>query len=164
MRARLLTRPAALLVAAVLGAGPGAATASATALPAHRASLTKIYDDVMCVVCHEPLALAQSPEAEQERAYIRKLVNQGETVKQVEAKLVTQYGAAVLALPPAHGFNLLVYVIPPLVVLLGIGVLALTLPKWRARSRVRLATPPAARPAIDAADARRLEEDLARRA
>ena len=43
----------------------------AAALAASRASLTEIENDVMCVSCREPLAVAQSPQAYAERAFIR---------------------------------------------------------------------------------------------
>jgi cytochrome c-type biogenesis protein CcmH/NrfF len=131
-----------------------------------RASFTQIEGDVMCVVCHEPLAVAQSPEAFQERDYIRGLINQGKTRRQIENDLVQQYGPAVLAKPPAHGFNLLVYVIPPVAIILGIAAVAVTLPRWRRRTRqaaaLAAAAPHAAGPAFSPADARRLDDDLKR--
>ncbi|HEX3833001.1 MAG TPA: cytochrome c-type biogenesis protein [Solirubrobacteraceae bacterium] len=131
-----------------------------------RASFTQIESEVMCVVCHEPLAVAQSPEAFQERDYIRGLVNQGKSRREIENDLVQQYGPAVLAKPPAHGFNLLVYLIPPVAVILGIATVAVTLPRWRRRTSQAAAraaaAPRPAGPAFSAADARRLDEDLKR--
>jgi cytochrome c-type biogenesis protein CcmH len=110
--------------------------------------------------------VAQSPEAFQERDYIRGLVNQGKTRREIENDLVQQYGPAVLAKPPAHGFNLLVYIIPPVAVIVGIVTLAITLPRWRRRTRqnaaIVAAGPHPAGPAFSAADARRLDEDLQR--
>ena len=38
--------------------------------------------------------------------------------------MVAQYGPAVLAQPPKHGFSLLVYIVPPVVVVGGIALLA----------------------------------------
>lgn len=127
-----------------------------------RASLTDIEGDVMCVACHEPLAVAQSPEAVSERNYIRGLIAQGETKSQIESNLVAQYGTSILALPPAHGFNLTVYVLPPAILVAGIVMLVITLPKWRRRARAAAQTPLPARPALDPSDARRLDDDLAR--
>jgi cytochrome c-type biogenesis protein CcmH len=126
-------------------------------------SFTQVENDVMCVACHESLAVAQSPEAFSERQYIRELIAQGLTQAQIERELVAQYGPAVLAKPPARGFDLLIYILPPAVLLIGIGTLAYTLPKWRRRSRqaaARLMADPA--PPLDPLDARRLEEDLGR--
>jgi cytochrome c-type biogenesis protein CcmH len=153
-RRRAIAIAAALALALCGAVMPAAGAATA------RASFTQIQNDVMCVACHEPLAVAQSPEAFSERQYIRQLIAQGETRKEIEQNLVEQYGASVLALPPAHGFNLLVYVVPPLVLLLGAATLAVTIPKWRRRSRLAAAEPAPTVPAIDPADARRLDEDL----
>jgi cytochrome c-type biogenesis protein CcmH/NrfF len=135
------------------------ATAAAAA---PRASLTDIENDVICVSCHEPLALAQSPQAESERTFIRSLIAQGQTKAEIEKTLVAQYGPAVLGRPPAHGFNLTVYILPPALLLAGLALLAITLPKWRRRARAATAERAPAGPRLDAADARRVEEDLAR--
>lgn len=146
----------ALMLAALLVSGAGSAQA------AQRASFTQIEDDIMCVVCHEPLAVARSPEAFQERDYIRGLILQGQSRKQIERNLVEQYGPAVLAKPPAHGFNLFVYIVPPVVLALGIVTLAITIPRWRRRAREFSDDPGPAGPALSADDARRLDDDLAR--
>jgi cytochrome c-type biogenesis protein CcmH len=114
----------------------------------------------MCVACHESLAVAQSPEAFSERQYIRDLIAQGETADQIKRNMVAQYGQAVLAVPPAQGFNLVVYVLPPVLVALGIVGLAVTVPKWRRRGRQ--ATPPATAAPLNADDVRRLNDDLSR--
>jgi cytochrome c-type biogenesis protein CcmH len=133
---------------------------------ATRTSFTQVEGDVMCVVCHEPLAVAQSPEAFQERDYIRGLILQGKTRRQIENDLVQQYGPAVLAKPPAHGFNLVVWVVPPVAIVIAIVTLAFTLPRWRRRTRQATAADAArhdpAGLALTDADTRRLDEDLAR--
>jgi cytochrome c-type biogenesis protein CcmH len=159
---RRFARSVATAFAAVsVALGGGLSAAAAAAVP-QRASYTQVLNDVMCVVCHEPLAVAQSPEAFQERQYIRTLISQGETRTQIEHNMVESYGPAVLALPPAHGFNLFVYVIPPVVVVLGIVTVLLTIPRWRRRTRQAAGHPAVALPALDPGDARRLDEDLAR--
>jgi cytochrome c-type biogenesis protein CcmH len=155
---RRLTAAMALVLAVSV---PVSSAVAAAAVP-RRASYNQVVDDVMCVVCHEPLAVAQSPEAFQERAVIRTLVAQGETRQQIEHNLVESYGDAVLALPPAHGFNLFVYVVPPVLLVLGVAMVLITLPRWRRRTRLAAGEPTAARPALDPSDARRLDEDLAR--
>jgi cytochrome c-type biogenesis protein CcmH len=128
-----------------------------------KTSYIEVVDDVMCVVCHEPLAVAQSPEAFQERDYIRQLIAQGKTRNEIESDLVTQYGPAVLARPPANGVNVLVYIIPPLVLIAGLITLAVFIPRWRRRGR-QSDEEQAARPAtaLDPADAQRLNDDLGR--
>ena len=148
-----MRRALAILAAFVLAAPPLAA-----ATP--RASLTDIENNVMCVICNEPLAVAQSPQADRERDFISALIAKGYTKHQIEQALIAQYGQSVLALPPAHGFNLTVYVLPPAILLLGAAGLAFALPRWRRRTRA--ATESAPPPALEPADASRLEEDLAR--
>ncbi len=154
---RRLTATLAALAAFAALAAPSVALAVTP-----RASLTDIENDVMCVSCREPLAVAESPQAIAERGYIRGLIAQGQTKAQIERELVAQYGVAVLGRPPAHGFNLTVYILPPALVIAGVGILAFTLPRWRRRARARAAAPAPTGPALDAADARRLDEDLAR--
>ena len=130
-----------------------------------RTSLTEVENDVMCVVCNEPLAVAQSSEADQERSYIQMLINQGDTKAEIERKLVVQYGSAVLARPPAQGFNLSLYILPPALVVLGLAILLLTLPRWRARSRDRAAQAAAAPDpslALTPGESQRVEEELSR--
>ncbi len=127
-----------------------------------RASLLDIENDVMCTVCNEPLIVADSPEAYQERDFIRSLIAKGETKSQIERQLVVQYGAAVLGRPPAHGFNLAVYILPPAIVALGIAVLLVTLPRWRRRARAAKAQSLPAGPPLEPAEQQRLDEDLAR--
>jgi cytochrome c-type biogenesis protein CcmH len=150
-------RAAAVTVALTFVFVAGAATATTP-----RASLTDIENDVMCVSCHEPLALAQSPQAIAERNFVRALIAQGQTKPQIERALVAQYGPAVLGRPPAHGFNLTVYILPPALVIAGLATLAITLPRWRRRSRAAARTALPAGPRLDSSDARRLDEDLAR--
>lgn len=136
-------------------------TPVATAAPA-RASLMDIENDVMCVVCNEPLAVANSPQAYQERDFIRGLIAKGETKRQIERALVANYGIAVLGKPPAQGFNLTVYVLPPAILAAGLALLAFTLPRWRRRVRARAPGPTPAEQSPSPADQRRLDEELGR--
>jgi len=160
---RRRTAAALAAIAATAAAALAPATAMAAADTTPKASLTDIENDVMCVSCHEPLAVAQSPQAIAERNYVRTLIAQGKTKAQIEQALVGQYGPAVLGKPPAHGFNLTVYILPPLILIAGIGTRVLLLPKWRRRSRAnakaRTAVP---EPSIATADAHRLDEELRR--
>lgn len=155
----------AMVVAPVLAlsisAPPGAGLAAeASAAPA-RTSLPAIERRVMCVTCKIPLMVADSEQADRERAYIRGLIAEGKTEAQVESALVGQYGPAVLALPKAEGFDLAAYLVPLAAVVFLAGVLALLLPRWRRRARAQ-ATRQVDVPALAATDAARLDADLAR--
>ena len=139
-----------------------AAPAAAAAAPKPRATLSDLENEVMCVLCKVPLQVAgDAPQAVAERQFIKGLIAQGQTKSQIKKALVAQYGPAVLADPPAHGFSLSAYVVPIAVVVAALIVLALMVPRWRRRARAP-GPAAAAGPALDPADARRLEEDLAR--
>ncbi len=150
--------PALLAVLAVLAC---AGTAPAAALAQARTSLPQIERQVMCVTCKIPLNVAESPQADRERAYIQELIDRGEGEAEVKRSLVGQYGATVLGLPSAHGFNLTVYLVPLAVVLALLATLALLLPRWRRRARAQHDLEPERAP-LSTADAARLESDLAR--
>jgi cytochrome c-type biogenesis protein CcmH len=156
----LRARPRVLVLVALVLITAGIASPAAHA--AGRASLTDIENDVMCVVCHEPLAVAQSPQAYAERDFIRSLIAQGETKAQIERQLVAQYGTAVLGRPPADGFDLAVYVVPPAIVAIGIALLALLLPRWRRRTRASPPRTSAANAAVSPSEQTRLDEELSR--
>jgi cytochrome c-type biogenesis protein CcmH len=155
-----VTRRRIVILALSLAVSLGPVVAAGAATP--RTSYLDVVDDVMCVVCHEPLGVAQSPEAFQERDYIRQLIAQGKTRKEIENDLVQQYGPAVLARPPAHGVNLLVYIVPPVLLILGIATIAVFIPRWRRRARQSASNTPSQATALDAADAQRLDDELGR--
>jgi cytochrome c-type biogenesis protein CcmH/NrfF len=125
-----------------------------------RTSFNDIEDEVMCDTCNVPLNIAESPRADQQRREIRDLIARGLTKDEVKAELKARYGPAVLALPEDEGFSLAVYVVPVLAVAGLLVLVLLLLPRWRRR---RPADAPAdAGPELSAADARRLDQDLAR--
>jgi cytochrome c-type biogenesis protein CcmH len=139
-----------------------ALAAPVAAAPKPRLTLTEIEPYVMCLSCKEALNVAQSPEAASERSFISGLIAKGETKAQILNALVGQYGPTVLAVPRATGFNLVFYILPPVLLLAGIASLAVLLPRWRRRARVVSDQAIAAGPGLDTADAKRLDEELAR--
>src|SRR3954464_6073063 len=129
----------------------------APAAHAATASLTDIEDEVMCVVCNVPLNVAESPQADRERALIRRLIAEGETKPQIKDALVAEYGQAVLATPHGGGVDWAAWAIPAALIAALLAALAVLVPRWRRTSAPQAASPSAG-PSLDAADARRLEE------
>ena len=126
-------RPAALALA-VLAFALLPATALAQDCP--RTTLGDIEDEVMCPVCGTPLGLAsESPQAQDERAYIQDLIDKCRSKDQVKQALVAEYGENVLALPGDQGEDdigdVLVYVIPALGILLAAAGIAFAVVRWR---------------------------------
>ena len=136
--------------------------AAALVAAAPQASFNDVEDEVMCVTCNVPLNIAESPQADQERAQIRRLIAQGLSKEEVKDRLVDEYGDNVLALPEARGFDIAAYLVPAALGALVLAGLALLLRRWRRDTTPR--APVAAAPAgpLDPADERRLDEDLAR--
>jgi cytochrome c-type biogenesis protein CcmH len=155
-----MTRLALVLAALALVLLP--ATASAAV---ERTNLPDIEDEVMCPVCGTPLNLAQSPQADRERALIRRLIAEGKTKQQIKDRLVAEYGEEVIAEPDGGGFALTAWIVPVVVVLGALAALALVVPRWR-RGRVAAdRDEPAAgddAPALSPTEARRLDDELAR--
>jgi cytochrome c-type biogenesis protein CcmH/NrfF len=147
---------AALAAAAALASAAAAAPAQAAQA---KVSFNDIEDEVMCVVCGTPLNLSESPQADRERAYIRRLIAQGDSKAQIKAALKAQYGPAVLALPQDSGFDLAAYVVPIAAVGVALLLLIVFVPRWRRRTPEPA---PAEAQTITPADRRRLDEDLAK--
>ncbi len=150
MRRALVLAAMALLVSTV----PALAATPQTELP-------DIEDEVMCPICGTLLELAQSPQAERERAYISGLIAEGRTKAEIKDELVAQYGDRVLALPEGSGFDLSAYLVPAIAFLAAAIALGISIWRWRGRSR-----PPGggenAPDAPSGEEAERLEADLAR--
>ncbi|MGA2164235.1 MAG: cytochrome c-type biogenesis protein CcmH [Solirubrobacteraceae bacterium] len=156
------TRTALALGASLLAVALSGATLSAQALEP-RTTLPAVESQAMCVTCKIPLTVAQSPQADRERAFIQRLIDAGLTEAQIKRALVREYGPAVLSLPSTHGFDLAVYLVPPCVVLALLGLLALLLPRWRRRSRPAQAAGGIGSAAVlSPADEARLNADIAR--
>jgi cytochrome c-type biogenesis protein CcmH len=122
------------------------------------ANFADVEDEVMCVSCNVALNVAESPQADAERRYIRQLIAKGDDKEQVKRALVAVYGDNVLALPKSEGINWAAYLVPiALVATLAIA-LGFGLRRWRRRE------PPAGEaqaPELSDADAERLDADLA---
>jgi cytochrome c-type biogenesis protein CcmH len=139
-----------------------ALAAPLTALGAPGASQTALESEVMCPVCGTLLELAESPQAQREKAFIARQIAAGKTAEQVKDALVEEYGRSVLALPADSGFSLSAYVVPIVAFLIAAVALGLGVWRWRrdGGDSADGHTPAAAGPSD--ADAKRLDEDLAR--
>ncbi len=72
---------------------------------------------IMCPVCPgESIDQSQNPLAVQMRAMVVEQLQEGRTESEIKDFFVERYGTSVLLEPPASGFNLVVWVLPPLAV------------------------------------------------
>ena len=127
-----------------------------------RTTLSDVEDEVMCPICGTALNVAGAPQADRERAFIRRLIAEGKTKDEIKDALVVEYGDNVLGVPRNDGFGAAVWLVPAAVVALLLALAAVFVPRWRRRSAQRPGDVAPAGPALSAADAQRLEEDIAR--
>ena len=58
------------------------------------------------------------------------MLSEGKTEQEIKDYFVLNYGARVLSEPPRSGFNWLVYVIPPMVIVAGVFILFRAMRSW----------------------------------
>lgn len=108
-----------------------AATVSAQASTPTDDEVNAIAKQLYCPVCENtPLDVCPTEACRQWREEIRKLLAEGKSEEEIKQYFVDYYGARVLAEPPRSGFNWLVYVVPPMVIVAGIFVLFRALRSW----------------------------------
>jgi cytochrome c-type biogenesis protein CcmH len=127
---------------------------------APQTSIADVEDEVMCPICGTLLELAESPQAQRERVFVKRQIAAGKTKAEIKDALVAQYGQEVLALPGGSGFDLSAYLVPAIAFALAAAGLALGVRRWRAAGKTP--QPGAAATGPQGEDAERLEADLAR--
>lgn len=91
-----------------------------------------IAKNLYCPVCaNVPLDACGTAACAQWRQQIADLLTEGYTAQQIYDYFVQQYGPSVLAAPPASGLNWLVYILPPVVLLLAAIFLRRGLLNWK---------------------------------
>lgn len=122
-------------------------------------SLAELEGEVMCPVCGTTLDQSDAPAALQIERFIKRRIAAGDSKRQIKDALVANYGEAILASPPRHGFGLLAWWVP-----LGGIVVAAALLGWGIWRWTRAREPAAAGAGapLDAALDRRLDDELKR--
>jgi cytochrome c-type biogenesis protein CcmH len=117
-----------------------------------------IAEDLYCPVCENiPLDACGTQACVQWRDLIREKLAQGWTEEEIKTYFVNQYGDRVLAEPPRRGLNWLVYLVPPVVFLVG----AYLLFKGLRNRTLEAETPDSlAEDSVDETYIARLEEEL----
>jgi cytochrome c-type biogenesis protein CcmH len=117
----------------------------------------EVTSELRCVVCQN-LSVADSPSdlAREMRNLVRELLQQGKSPEEIKAYFRSRYGDFVLLEPPKRGFNLLVWGLPFVALLLGAGGVYLVARRWAERGQ-QAAPPP------DPAYAERVRRELRER-
>ena len=89
--------------------------------------VNRIAKQLFCPVCENtPLDVCPTQACAQWRALIREKLAAGWTEDQIKQYFVDQYGARVLSEPPRTGLNWLVYLVPPILFVVGVVILVRT--------------------------------------
>jgi len=89
--------------------------------------VNRIAKQLFCPVCENtPLDVCPTQACAQWRALIREKLAAGWTDEQIKQYFVDQYGARVLSEPPRTGLNWLVYLVPPILFVVGVVILVRT--------------------------------------
>ena len=119
------------LVMAVLALAWVGRASAQTPLPSDD-EVNAIAKQLFCPVCENtPLDVCATKACAQWRELIRKQLSEGWTADQIKEYFATQYGVRVLAEPPRQGLNWLVYIIPPVLMLIGVYILFRALQSMR---------------------------------
>lgn len=83
-----------------------------------------IARQLFCPVCENtPLDVCPTQACAQWRELIRAKLADGWSENQIKEYFAAQYGARVLSEPPRQGLNWLIYIIPPVLMLIGVYIL-----------------------------------------
>ena len=90
-----------------------------------------IAKQLYCPVCENtPLDVCPTQACKEWREEIRSMLADGKSEAEIKQHFVEYYGARVLSEPPRTGFNWLVYVVPPMVIVAGVFVLFRAFRAW----------------------------------
>lgn len=100
-----------------------------------------IASQLKCPICQgESVAESQVSLAQEMRGVIRQKIQEGESDQQIIQFFSDRYGSQIVWSPPLSGFGVLAWLVPIMLLLTGIGIVALTLQNWRTNA-VMLETP-----------------------
>jgi cytochrome c-type biogenesis protein CcmH len=106
------------------------------------AQVRDIATQLRCPVC-QGLSVADSPSelANEMRTLVREQLQQGKTRAQVLEYFAQRYGEWILLAPPKHGFNLIIWVLPFVLLPIGAAVVYLGARRWVRRPAAGEAPP-----------------------
>jgi cytochrome c-type biogenesis protein CcmH len=98
---------------------------------------TKLGHQMMCICGCKQILLECNhvgcPASDGMRNELMAAVSRGDSDSLVEQGFVQKYGPTVLAAPTMQGFDRAAYIIPPVVLILGFGLIVLVIRSWKNR-------------------------------
>ncbi len=109
-----------LVLSLILPAAAAVCQEEPTVLEGQEALQRELGYEIMAPCCYgSPVADHDSEAARQVKAQIVRLLAESRTKEEILDMYVAIYGERILARPRARGFNLLAYIMPPLILLVG---------------------------------------------
>lgn len=104
--------------------------------------VNEVARDLKCPTCDTPLDVSNAPVAIQMKEQIATRIAQGRTKQEIIDEMVADFGRDVLAVPPKSGFDLVVWILPLALLLVGGVVVAVVARSARRNARSRAPAPP----------------------
>ena len=124
---------AAVIVAAVVALVIGATSGPSP----HLTMQQRVYDvagQLRCPVCNgESAAESNTPPSVEMRNQIESWLKAGQSTSQIKSEMVASYGSGILEKPQAKGVSLLVWLLPMIGVVAGVGGLVYAFHRWNQR-------------------------------
>lgn len=138
-----------------------ASTAVVAPLPPELEKEAKTLETKLVAPCcwSQQVSVHQSPAAEEVRQDVRRRLGRGETSQQIIDDYVVQFGERILIEPPARGYKMMLYVLPPIALFLS-GAAVTMWVRRAARQGATTTASEATRPTQGDAYEARLEEEL----
>ena len=147
IRASRWTSPYALWFRSALGILCLLSVSAARGDDARKPTVEAIGSEVQCPCgCVAPLnqcPMLNCAEKSEMRAFIVKEIAEGKSETTILQDLSLRYGLQVLSSPPAHGFNLAVWILPGIGLLLGLGIVVVIVRRWKHRPAAAAPAPAA---------------------
>lgn len=109
-----------LVISAAAAIGQEGQSGPAAAREGKEALQRELEHEIMAPCCYgSPVADHDSEAARRVKVQIARLLAEGRTKEEIIDLFVATYGERILARPRARGFNLLAYIMPPAILLVG---------------------------------------------
>ncbi len=98
--------------------------------------VTEVSKHIMCMCkdnCNKVLINCNCSYSDGFRAEIAELARSGKSNEEIIQHFIDRYGEIVLAAPTTEGFNMTAWVLPFVMLLIGAGIVAFVLRRWKSR-------------------------------
>ena len=105
--------------------------------PVSAITVDDVAGELICPCgCGKMLDVCEMESAREMRVLIGEMIDEGQDKDQIISYFVNQYGERVLAAPSKRGFGLTAWVVPFIVIGLGVGIIYLVIIKWVLRGKI----------------------------